>query len=102
MTNPPSTNFKPVSKAELEQKFDEMWERALKNITPRIPMRLPANPTLGHPPGSWSLLCIFVDANQDEVALADKFLSSSGQALGGRVHHPIRVKVDGVWWHAKP
>jgi hypothetical protein len=99
MAIPPGTKFKRVSRAELEQEFDKLWEPVLRHTGPRTPQSPLANPELRFPSGARAMLCIFVGADGFDLAIANKFVTCNGQILTDRTYHPTGLMVDGVWWH---
>jgi hypothetical protein len=99
MAIPPGTELKLVSKAELEQKFDEALEHTLKNLTPRAPFNKPASLALGYPAGARTTFCFFVGADGYDLAHAHQHMTSKGEPVAGRKFHPSGLLVEGAWWH---
>jgi hypothetical protein len=98
MAIPPGTLLKPVTKLDLEQKFDEVWDDTLKNLTPRAYVT-PANKALGYPKGAVTITCIFEDAHGIRLADTYRHTTSKGALLGDRQHNPTGLLVDGEWWY---
>lgn len=87
-----------MSKVDLEQKFDEVWNDSLKNLTPQVIGNEPAHPALGFPAKTRVVSVVFKDGAGWDLALAYHHYSPGDQVIGNRLWNPTGLRVETEWW----